>query len=183
MLKRPPQNRVDAPIIFVHPDDPAWDKARIAAEQAEMKKRGEKPQDHPAARYQGGWNRYDLDAQGTVAGELKSPRDYIDETKQPTMWRLRRLTALEWYEVHPLWLKGRKNGEDAPVAACLLACVMGLEKADNGPDLDRPGGRLGNADIQRLHDWGQESEIDLVLAIGEAVYCASMPLTESEGKR
>lgn len=183
MLKRPqpPQNRVDAPIIFVHRADGAWDNDRIQSEQAEMTKREESPANHPAARYLGGWGRYDLDAQHTFLGRAAPARDYIDESKSPTMWHLRRLTAREWYEVHPAYDKARRNGEE-PFAAFILACSYGLEKVEHGPTLEMPGGRPGPADLQRLHDWGQENEIDLVYAIGEAVYMASMPLTASEKK-
>lgn len=182
MLKRPPPQRVDAPIIFVHPSDPAWDTKRVVAEQTEMKARGELPAMHPVSRYQGGWTRYDLDAAGTVAGQSVSPRDYLDLAKHPTMWKLRRLSGLEWYEVNPLVKQAGRRG-DEPDAAYLLACIIGLESVENGPLLSRPGGRLGPADIQLLHDTGQENGgIDLVHDIGEAVYQASMPLTESEKK-
>jgi hypothetical protein len=183
MLKRPvpPQHRSDAPIIFVHRSDPAWDNERIKAEQAEMVKREEDPSLHPVARYLGGWGRYDLDAAYTFLGKSATARDYLDEAKAPTMWHLRRHNAREWYEVHPLYEKAVRVGEK-PYAAFILACSYALERVDNGPTLAMPGGRPGAADLQTLHDWGQENEIDLVYAIGEAGYQASMPLTASEKK-
>ena len=183
MLKRPtpPSHRVDAPIVFVHPSDPAWDKERVEAEQAQM----DAPEMHPVARYQNGWGRFDLSAEYTVLGQPHCALDYLDESKQPTRWKLRRLTALEWYEVHPLWQKAIARGE-LPYDAFLRACAIGLEKAepDLGVELKRPGGRLSASDVQLLHDMGQEQSpaIDLVFDIGSAVYTASLPLTDSEKK-
>lgn len=182
MLKRrPPQHRVDAPILYVHPSDEAWQRERIEAEQTAMKARGEDPKQHPVARYQGGWTRYDLDAMSTVAGEARTPRDYLDESKQPTMWKLRRLDVAQWYEVHPLWDKAARASEKAFVAF-LRAALVGIEKVENGPTLELTAGRLTATDLQLLHDIGQGAEIDLVYDIGQAVYTASMPLSESEGK-
>lgn len=182
MLKRPPQHRVDAPIVYIHPSDSAWQTDRVAAEQAAMKARGEEPKMHPVARYQGGWTRYDLDAQFTLEGKVVTARDYLDEAQQPTMWRLHRLNVAQWYEIHPLWEKAASNGEQ-PYAAFVRAAMIGVEKVENGPTLELPGGRLSPTDMQTLHEIGQASGVDLVFDLGKAVYTASMPLSESEGKR
>lgn len=184
MLKRPPQHRVDAPIVFVHPVDPAWDRERVAAEQAEMRTAGEDPKNHPYARYHGGWTRYDLDAPATVLGRVTTAREYLDEAQQPTMWYLRRLSGAQWNEIHPLWQKATRASEPA-TSAFLRACMIGIVKVENGPSLDMPGGRLSAEDFEQLHRLGhaQDPPIELPMDLGEAVYQASMPLTESEGKR
>lgn len=181
MLKRPPPNRVDAPIVFVHPDDPAWDKERI---DAEMEALGPRQHEHPIVRYIGGWTRYDLDAQTTYEGKVVTAREYLDETKQPTMWTLRRLTHEEWYEVRPMVDRSYQLGELRQVQAFVRACGYGLKKVDNGPDLELPGGRPSRKDMALLHEMGQVQNppVDLIYAIGEAVFQASMPLTETEGK-
>lgn len=178
MLKRPPQHRIDAPILYVHQSDEAWDHDRIVAEQGEMASRGEDPHQHPVARYLGGFTRYDLDAAATFAGKVTTPREYLDESKQPTYWKLRRLTWDQWYEVLPLWEKAVRDNE-RPIKAYLRACVMGVERAENGPALEPVAGRLTADDISRL--FAIDAELPLVL--GEAVYTASMPMTETEGKR
>src|SRR5689334_11416959 len=129
-FKRPPQHRVDAPIMFVHPTDTAWDYPRIKAEQEKMRESGADPLMHPVARYHGGWTRYDLDAQATLFGEVVRPRDYLDESKQPVMWKLRRLTQPQWYEIHPRWEKAGRNGERA-FEAFKLAAIVGVERVEN----------------------------------------------------
>ena len=174
MLKRPPQQRVDAPIIFVHRDDPAWDHARIEAEKAQM----EKPAMHPVERYLGGWGRYDIDARATVLGQDVSPREYLDESKHPTLFRFKRMAALDWYEARALHMKGA-------YADAFLRSIHALEKIENGPELSaKPGGRLTLADVQMLTDLGHEQSppIELLFELGEVAYTASMPLTESEKK-
>lgn len=178
-MLRPPQNRSDAPIIFVHEDDPAWDLARVKEEQAAL---GDHAKNHPVAQYFGGWTRYDLDAKGTLAdGRVVTAREYLDEAQQPTMWKLRRLTWDQWYEVHPVVEKAWRSGE-RPFAGYIKACLYGLERVDNGPTFDMPAGRMSTADLAKLHEMSQANDIDLAYDIGEAVYQASMPLSESEKK-
>lgn len=179
MIKRPPQHRVDAPIVYVHPSDEAWDHARVAKEQAAMAA-ADPPQDplqHPFARYHGGWTRYDLDAQATVLGAVVTVRDYLDESKQPTMWTLRRLGWEDWYAIQPAVEKAVRAGE-RPMLPYLKACIAGVAKVENGPTLTRPGGRLSSDDVSKIYDVSQELPYDL----GGAVYQASLPLTEPEGK-
>lgn len=183
MLKRPapPAHRADAPIMFVHGDDPAWDRDRVHKEQEAL---GELAKSHPVARYMGGWTRYDLDARGTLAdGTITAPRDYIDDSKQPTLWKLRRLSWDQWYEIHPMVEKAWRNNE-RPYAAYLKACHYGVERVENGPTLELTAGRLSATDISTLHEWGQSNSIDLIFSLGEAVYQASMPLDKDgpEGK-
>lgn len=178
MLKRPrpPANRADAAPIFVHPSDPAWDNARIDAEKAKM----DKPEDHPVTRYHGGWTRYDLDAEATLEdGTVVTPSAYL--SPDATHIRLKRLDVLEWYEVHPLWIKSITAAE-RPFAAFIRACVIGLQEVD-GLKLDGHA-RLTEADLQKLHELGQAQTppIDLVYDIGEAAYQASLPLTDAEKK-
>lgn len=174
-MLRPPQHRVDAPIVFVHPSDPAWDKERVDKEMTEL---GDRAQYHPVVRYLGGWTRYNIDAPGTLAdGSVTTAREYLDESKQPTVFKLRRLTFDEWYEVEPLVEKARRSLE-SPFAGYIKACRFGLESIENGPALEMPGRRCSHADMTKLYATRQ----DLPYDIGEAVYQASMPLTESEGK-
>lgn len=173
----PPQHRADAPIVFVHHDDSAWDMERVRAEQAEIRDTNGDPTQHPVARYLGGYTRYDLDAPGQVLGRPTTAREYIDENKQPTRWTLRRLSWREWYEVQPLFERAA-IAKERPRAAYATACQMGVVKVEAGPTLEFVGGRLTNSDMQRLYEIDQELPYDL----GAAVYAASLPLSESEGK-
>ena len=174
-LQRPPQHHVDARITFVHPADDAWDNERIRDEQAAMLAAGQAPKNHPMARYFGGWTRYHIDAEATVIGTSVAPRHYLLDGVQPTTWRLRRLTHAQWQEVFPLYHHAASR-EDKPFAAYLLAAKLGIERVDNGPDLELTGGRLTASDLAKLH----EIHHDLVYDLGEAVYQASMDLREDE---
>lgn len=178
-LKRPPTHRIDAPIQFVHPSDTAWDEPRVLAEQQRMREAELDPTRHPVARYRGGWTRYDLGAEATLFGDVVSIRDYLDDSKQPTIWTLRRLTVSEWYEVHPIWQRETRAGMP-PYAAYLRCATIGIRKVENGPTLELTGGRLSASDLDKLHRLGQGGEFDLIFDLGEAVYQASMPLREEE---
>lgn len=183
MLKRPPEHRADAPITYVHPADTAWDRERIKREQEEMRQRGEDPTTHPYARYQGGFTRYDLDAQCTLGDTTVTVRDYLDATKAPTLWHLRRLGFQEWYVVQPLWERDVRKGE-RPIAAYLQACTLGIKSVENGPQLEGPPDRLTLGDLEKLYDLSRSCPelADLIHEIGEAVYQASMPLSDDEKK-
>lgn len=177
-MKRPPQHRADAKIVYVHPADESWDEERILREQEEMREREEKPGDHPVARYLGGWTRYDLDAVATLNGETVSARQYLDPSKPATEWHLRRLRVDERYEIDSLLEQDIRAGSMKPRKAYLRACVLGLKKVENGPELEGAGRRLTANDLEKL----QDLHPDLPLDIGEAVYTASLPLRDDEKK-
>lgn len=177
MALRPPQHRIDAPILFVHATDTAWDEERIQREQQAMRS-ADPPQEassHPVARYLGGFTRYDLDAAATVLGQVVTVRDYLDDAKQPTIWKLRRLSADEWYDVHPLFERDVRRGEKP--WACYIRCgKLGVSKVENGPALELIAGRMTTADVAKIDAIGRSMLYD----IGEAVYQASMDLREDE---
>jgi hypothetical protein len=179
MALRPPQHRIDAPILYVHPSDDAWDKPRFESEKEQMRAAGLDPRDHPLELYFGGFTRYDLSAKATVAGEVVTLRSYLDDAKHPTIWKLRRLTVHEWYDVSPIW-EQEAIAKRKPTKAYFLAATIGIRQVDNGPTLDLPGGKLSPSDLEKLRDMGEAMGEDLILAIGEAVYSASMPLREDE---
>lgn len=178
MALRPPQHRSDAPIIFVHPSDSAWDEPRILAERDKLVELGIEAKHHPVSRYLGGWTRYDLDAEATLFDQAVTPRQYLDEEKRPTFWKLRRLSREEWYEVQGMFEASRARGEPRPIKCNARCCELGLIGVDNGPTLELPGGRPSKADLDRLYAIGHDLQLD----IGQAVYQASMPLSAAEGK-
>jgi len=177
-MKRPPQHRADAKIVYVHPADESWDDERIRDEQDEMKKRGEKTTDHPVARYLGGWTRYDLDAPATLDGKVVTPREYLDPSKPATEWHLKRLRTEDKYEVDSLIEQDIRAGALRPRKGYLRACVLGISKVEHGPDLEGAGRRLSLDDVAVLEDMHPGLPLD----IGEAVYTASMPLRDDEKK-
>lgn len=179
MALRPPQYGGDAPIVYVHEGDTAWDLDRIRAERAEMLKRELDPKYHPVSRYLGGWTRYHLDAQATVLDKAVTVREYLREELKPTMWHLRRLGLREWYEVEPMWQSARAR-QVPPMACYLRCCEIGLVRVENGPTLELPNGRPSESDMAKIYTIGQSMPND----IGCAVYQASMPLDVggAEGK-
>lgn len=176
-LRRPPQHRADATPIYVHPEDSAWDTERIDREIERLQAEGRDATEHPWSLYHGAAGRFDLDAEYTLFGEVVRPRDYLDGDKAPTLWHLRRLGVHDWYEIQPIFERAVKAGE-RPYAAYLRACTVGIEKVEGGPRLSLHGGKLGAADLDKLYEIGQR----LPFEIGAAVYYASLPLTDSEGK-
>lgn len=178
-IKRPPQHRIDAPIIYIHDSDTAWDNDRVTAEQKQLREKDLDPRMHPVARYQGGFTRYDLGAETSLLGQSVTVADYLDESKQPTKWTLRRLTVGEWYEIHPGWRRAHQSGE-RPYAAFIRSAIVGITKVENGPQLELTHGRLTDNDLAKLHELGQSIDVDLIYDLGQAVYQASMPLTEVE---
>lgn len=171
----PPQHRIDAPIVWIHRDDSAWDADRIEADLEKMRAENLDPADHPVLRYHGGWTRYDIDARATLFGETVSARDYLDESKAPTRWHLRRLTSAEWYDVAPLWERAARTGE-RPIAAYYKCATIGVRKVEAGPALELTGGVMTPRDREAVHAIGTSFMFEL----GSAVYAASMELREDE---
>lgn len=167
-----PQHAPDAAIIYVPEDDDAWDTARLESERARMAAAGESPDLHPVTRYQSGQTRFDIDAPGQVLGQVVTPRQYLDESRRPWRFRLRRLGPQEYDDVQALIEKGDARH------AFSLACRVGLDSVENAPvTLQGGAGRpLSQSDVQWLHDQG------LRRGIGAAVWLASVPLTDAEKK-
>jgi hypothetical protein len=180
MALRPPQYRADASGFLVHESDDAWDRERIAAEREKMLAAGLETKHHPVARYLGGWTRYDLDADATLFDQSVRVREYLDESKKPTIWKLRRLGREEWYEVQALFEGSRARGEPRPIRCNARCCELGLAGVENGPTLELTGGRPTRGDLDRIFAISQDLQLD----IGQAVYQFSMPLdvAGAEGK-
>lgn len=179
MLKRPPQHRADAPILFIHESDD-WDHDRIARERKEAP-----DERHPFDRYQAGETRYDLDAAMTYRGQAVTVRQYLREGAEPTVFRLRRVSGDDRYRLIATGaqLDPTTSSRDEHSALWAL-CRLGLvEVTDgfNGPawDLHRTANGLTEAAVQTLYDVRPRLPID----IGWAVFHAAAPLSEAEGKR
>lgn len=165
MKFRPPTHRVDAPIVFIHPADPAWDQESVGKAAEEHGK------DSAFARYHAGATRYD-------AGEVQALL-----SGQPTEFHLRRLDARQLIEVQSLL--ERDVAQDKPLlrSAFLQAACYGLKEVKKGAvkalDLESPCA-LTSADIELL--CSTELGIGLIQAVGQAVYLASQPLRDDEKK-
>lgn len=152
-LKRPPQHRVDAKPIFVHNSDDAWKNERIDQEIEKLEAKEKGLGDtHPVMIYRSGETRYDL--------SLVLP--FLD-TDKAWQFELRPLSMEDFAEVRDMIDRfGTWRGY-------LRAAEIGLLKISghNAPS-----------------DLSECSEIDVLLpnAVGQAVFVASLPLTEPEKK-
>lgn len=174
MALKPPRHSVDAPVVFIQDDDPAWDIDRIEREKDEMRQAGEDPERHPVDVYFSGENRFDLHAPQRVLGADRCPADYLDESKAPIRFKIKRLSFDQFYEI-----QGLVSREDPQ--AWPRACQYGLQAIEPCPSFipfKRIGGQVSSKTMQALFD----SDPASVPAIGLASFLASMPLTEAEGK-
>lgn len=173
-MLRPPTHRADAPIVYVHPKDPAWDRERIDRELKALRDEGKPESQHPVLRYQGGFTRYDVDA---IADYLKP---------DATRFYLKRIGVFDWQEVESMReaqvLAGAK-----PRRAYLRCLALALSKIDNGPTIVGEPGALLPEDVERIaalsyYDEDEKRVIDVLYDVGEAAYTASMPLSKAEKK-
>jgi hypothetical protein len=177
-LKRPPQHRVDAEAIYVHPADEAWDWPRITNDREAMAERGEDPDQHPVSIYLTGRSRYDLHARMKFGSDSAPASDWLD-MKSATLFNLRRLEPRDFARIHPRKIRAQETGVE-DLEASLDACVAGLRSID-GPDSPKIVGRdrLTDQDVKRIEDrFGPSAP----WAIGDAAYFASIPLTDDEKK-
>lgn len=165
-IRKPPRHRIDAPIVYIHPADEAWDTEAIAKSEEEHGR------ECPWIRYHSGATRFDAtEVQRFLTGS-------------PTEFHLRRLSTLQLIEVQTM--VDREYGQACYTlrTAYLLALRYGLTAVKQGGmpfvDLTSPG-NLSNSDVETL---AQISDIGISLlrSIGEAVYLASQPLSEDEKK-
>jgi hypothetical protein len=168
---RPPQHRVDGDIVYVHPQDPAWNDEARQVFNANV----EGFETHPVWLYGTGQTRYHLDAVLHHKDGTARASDWLD-IKEATKFRLRRMSVRHFSRVHPRMLD--PNDMEARVDACRY----GLEEVD-GPGAPRLMGReeLTERDVETL---GKMSDLGdaLVWAIGSAAHTASLPLTDAEKK-
>lgn len=176
-MKRPPAHRADAPIVFVHPADEAWDHVRVYDEQKKMSSGGLDPKSHPVARYMSGETRYDIEAPGAVGCDQKTPSEYLNGTE--TRWVLKRLSWEDYVRIRPRWDRDIAAGVD-PLESYSECCRVGIVSVtgDDAPELEGCGLKLTWNDMQKIH----EISISHIHYIGQAVFVASLPLTEQESK-
>lgn len=173
-MLRPPTHRADAPIVFVHPSDPAWDKDRIDRELKALRDDGKPESQHPVLRYQGGFTRYDVDAIADYLGP--------DATK----FYFKRIGLFDWQQIETLRdMDVAKSAK--PRTAYWRALAVSLVKVENGPPLVGESGAFLMEDFDRIaalnfYDEEKHRIVDVFYDCGEAAYQASMPLSKAEKK-
>lgn len=165
-FRKPPKHRVDAPIVYIHPADEAWDTDAVNASFEEHGK------DCPHFRYHSGETRFDA---SEVQGLLKG---------QPVEYHLTRLSALQLNEVQSLMERDHAQSGYMYRTAYLQAARYGLAEIKQGGQeliaLHMPG-NLSAVDIEMLAG-ATDIGIDLIRLIGQASYQASQPLRDDEKK-
>lgn len=170
-----PSHSLLAESRYIPPSDSAWDHDRIRAELKALRKawdgKGRDPADpdpltgeggHTWVRYDAGFTRFDLQAEGIS--------EYLDKTKRPESWLLRRLTREERIKV------GRS--EDPNRAAYLLGCV-GVENGD--PELAKLL-EADSRDLDAVVRATEEIANSIFDQVGMAVLNASADLMPQEKK-
>ncbi len=171
-FQSPPRHRIDAPIIFVHPADDAWDTDKVKGSEDEH------GDDCPFLSYHRGDTRFDLAA----SGEHGSANALLSGT--PVEYHLRRLSALQLNEVQGLLERDLMQGSPMGRMGYLQAARYGLSSIKQGGaellKLQSPG-NLSTPDVEALAQ-ATELGIELLRHIGQAVYQASQPLRDDEKK-
>lgn len=175
-MLRPPQHRADAPIVFVHPKDPAWKNDEIEKDLKAWKESGQAVSAHPVVRYRAGHTRYDISLVQQYLGE------------QPTKFYFKRIGVVEWQDIEALKESQEFHGSK-PRKAFLTAMVQSLTKIENGPELigDKNGRGVSLEDVERIgalnfYDEDENEVVDVLYDVARAAYVASMPLSVAEKK-
>jgi hypothetical protein len=182
MIKRPPEHAADAVPLWIAPFDDAIDVDRIERERKELSKGDE----HCVDRYWSGATRYDIDAPHTVGGAIVTMRSYIRDGAVPTVFKLRRdgLTVLRQQTLTVMVEADGKSQKDVIPLLHELARkgVVSITDGFGGEAWDIQGGQGGRplteGDMQALYDASPR----LPEQLGLAVFHASAPLSEAEGK-
>lgn len=187
-INHPPRHRIDAPPIYIWEKDQSWKHDEIKAEEAEVKQINAEREraaleadaetwehlrwaDHPVLQYRSGRTRFDLTAPLMWRGKQCSAMDWIDESKSPVKFILRRLSWEEWYLLTSIMSDQRQ---------CAMACQMGLVRVEGDKALavDEDRKQRSTEEMQRLFQVHPE----LPVLIGGAVIKASQPLDDREKK-
>lgn len=167
MKFRPPTHRIDAPIVYIHPADEAWDQDAIAKSEEEH---GELC---PYLQYVAGKTRYDA---GGVQHLLKG---------NPVEFHGKRLGVVQLNEVQALADREGFQQSWTTRGAYMQAARYGLSAVKQGGEdvlTLQSSGNLTTVDLETLRDCS-DLGIELIRDIGRALYIASQPLRDDEKKR
>ena len=163
-LKRPPQHRVDARPVYIHPEDDAWDHDRIKRECDALEAESDgASQQHPVALYISGTTRGDLKAPASYKGTACTAADYV---KLGDAWQFHfaRLRSADFARVQGLM------GDSTQSAMALELCARLAFQHAEGPEI------YGTIDEMHAND------PNLVYQMAEFAYMAAYPLRDDEKK-
>lgn len=151
-------------MVFVFPDDGAWDEARFKQETAEMS--AEDKLAHPVTRYVQGETRWDI---GPVS-------QYLRAEENPARFYLRRLTLQQWGRARDLAMRGEVT------LAAFYSLQHGLIRVDGVPGLqhlDSNQRAFSEEDTARIAD---VIGFERAISVGDAIIKGNSEITEPEKK-
>jgi len=176
----PLTHRINHIPVYVPAADDAWDQERIDREKGWIDGTVDIPEgqvvpwedleDHPIERYHSGNSRFDL---STVS-------DYLDLSKQPLKFVLRKLPLKQWDEMHGLQERGG-YGTYGGAQGRLYAVKHGLDAIEGIEEWKdkRPPMGWSDSQIESLRDMIGETQY---VVLGYAIMQASRPLDPLEKK-
>lgn len=159
-----PQHALTSTMKYIPRRDSAWDHERII-EEAEKMQNVEDGTAHPVHLYFSGASRFDLEGSGVL--------EYLDMTKEPEIWHIRRLKFEEAIRVDACTSDLERFG---------LAFAIGVTKVENCPPLSKLFEGETRPSERRIRATAWDYSVDCVAEVGGAVIAASQDLTEQEKK-
>lgn len=164
----PVQFKIDSKCVYVSPHDSAWDIDRFEKEEKKSKKKKKELKEyHPLNLYFSGLTRFDIEM----------VKEYLDMSKNPFIFRFRRL-KMEEYET----VRSRASLGDAD-GARRLAVMFALEGMENVPIKIDGLGSNKIIDIDQIEELSDVIGRETLYSLGEAIIKSSGDLTDYEKKR
>lgn len=160
----PPIHRIDADMVFVFPDDGAWDDERFLQETADMSP-GDRAA-HAVTRYVNCETRWDL----------APVSDYLRAEHKPARFTLRRLTLQQYARARDLAMRGESS------LAALYALQHGLTRVDGVPGLQHLDATQSAFSEQDVTLIAEVISFPRAIKVGEAVIACNGEITDAEKK-
>ncbi len=191
----PLQHKIDAIPTYILQNDDAWLSDKIDEEVTKLNKRDADdplvfPEDdespgyvqrinkyrrqlilrfHPVHRFMTGHTRYDLDAENI--------RQYLDMSKQPTMFKFRRLNINEYFEIESTLKSGTATALSKGYTQAFQLCIKSIDKIEG-----IVVGTHGGMDDGKLEKLRNVIGINGIIEVGKAIFVCSKDLTALELK-
>lgn len=160
----PPIHRLDAPMVYVFPDDGAWDDERYKQEIADMS--AEDKLAHPLTRY----------VQGETRWDIAPVEEYLRPEGNPARFYLRRMTLQQWGRARDLAYRGELS------LAGFYALQHGLIRVDGVPGLQHMDSSTKPFSEQDVSKIAEIVGFERAISVGDAIIKGNSEITEPEKK-